>query len=751
VYKPLATTAPRVQRKCGCSTGGDCGCGGKKKVQRKARDPGAMQHEDAFEQDADRAADRALHGQRTSGGAPAFERERPFVESRLGHDFSGVRVNDDPAAHAEAASQRARAFTYGPDIYFGRGELTGAEGRWLLAHELAHTVQQGASSTVRRKEIGDSCTPENRTRMTEARDRAVLWLGEAVTKLGSFRSAPKDPSNARVARALQTHFHTVQEPYVSQLLTRLTELKGDLVSLRQASDASNPEFTMDCAPASDPGCIYPIYTNRSKQQIMFCPSAWNFRDWALSEKLVHEGAHAFINELSGANEDMVVDRSYRRMRLFRYLSPEESFGNADSYGGFVSDVWFGSDSSSTAPVDEVADCGGNKLAVNVAIARAERLHMDVMDRLRGMSSQDFAQTYQGHFPGAKKPSREEVLGVFGRLSTKFQTALDVECENDCDPGETGYFRHSPGISYALHVCQGFFRIPEERHAITMYGMLLQYSETLSTDEAAPYLAIAMSVGELPAATRLEIEDTRPKVLPADEASYQKVLALANKTQGAMGKVSSRTRHLVGRMVSLLSERDTVVRFLEPGNPPLYDSATNTLSIPRPDGTADGRLMLDLLREILRQEQDVDVSPLKFVTAESRAKTETAIVSAQTELIGVLVAAGILTDATAAAADVTAGSEREKQRTAGLPNIIEHRIDVAGNGTANLMIGTTPIPLGTLPIASRSRAEIATWVRTAVHTPLAQLELDVAKKLGYGRLLFRVYQYDLEIGEVEITP
>ena len=40
---------------------------------------------------------------------------------------------------------------------------------------------------------------------------------------------------------------------------------------------------------------------------------------------------------------------------------------------------------------------------------------------------------------------------------------------------------------------------------------------------------------------------------------------------------------------------------------------------------------------------------------------------------------------------------------------------------------------------------------AVHTPLAQLELDVAKDLGYGRLLFRVYQYDTEIGEVEITP
>jgi uncharacterized protein DUF4157 len=71
-----------------------------------------------------------------------------FMESRLGYDFSAVRVHTDAKAAAGARAINARAYTSGLDIVFGSGEYAPAtdEGRRLLAHELVHVAQQGAAA-----------------------------------------------------------------------------------------------------------------------------------------------------------------------------------------------------------------------------------------------------------------------------------------------------------------------------------------------------------------------------------------------------------------------------------------------------------------------------------------------------------------------------------------------------------------------------------------------------------------------------
>jgi len=69
---------------------------------------------------------------------------RAHFEAGFGQDFSNVRVHDDPGAHRQLKSVQALAFTHGDDIAFAPGAykpLTPA-GRRLLAHELAHVVQQ---------------------------------------------------------------------------------------------------------------------------------------------------------------------------------------------------------------------------------------------------------------------------------------------------------------------------------------------------------------------------------------------------------------------------------------------------------------------------------------------------------------------------------------------------------------------------------------------------------------------------------
>ena len=80
-------------------------------------------------------------------GAPVDARG---LKPELRGEFADVCVHTDGAADALARSVQARAFTTGSDVWFAAGEYrpgTG-EGDRLLAHELAHVVQQrGAPET----------------------------------------------------------------------------------------------------------------------------------------------------------------------------------------------------------------------------------------------------------------------------------------------------------------------------------------------------------------------------------------------------------------------------------------------------------------------------------------------------------------------------------------------------------------------------------------------------------------------------
>lgn len=110
-------------------------------VQRDA-DPAAAgpEHDPATPAAAARL-DRVVAG----GGRRLDPETRRTMEARFGHDFGAVRVHDDAAASAAAGSLAARALTVGGEhIVFaaGRHQPRTAQGRRLLAHELAHVVQQ---------------------------------------------------------------------------------------------------------------------------------------------------------------------------------------------------------------------------------------------------------------------------------------------------------------------------------------------------------------------------------------------------------------------------------------------------------------------------------------------------------------------------------------------------------------------------------------------------------------------------------
>jgi len=87
-----------------------------------------------------------VHEVLRSPGRPLDAPTRAFMEPRFGYGFGSVRVHADTQAAQSARAVNALAYAVGHDVVFGAGRFAPdtSVGLSLLAHELAHTVQQGA-------------------------------------------------------------------------------------------------------------------------------------------------------------------------------------------------------------------------------------------------------------------------------------------------------------------------------------------------------------------------------------------------------------------------------------------------------------------------------------------------------------------------------------------------------------------------------------------------------------------------------
>jgi hypothetical protein len=188
--KPMITSpilGVRIQRKCACgsrasSQEDECSeCRSKKRLLTKLA-IGASN--DPLEEEADRVADQELaahahpvekertvpggHAERQDSVAarsapasvdralagtacllePGLQRD---MSQRFGHDFAQVQVHCGHAAEQSAREIGADAYTVGQHVVFGAGQFApeSRSGRRLLAHELAHVVQQSGASELR--------------------------------------------------------------------------------------------------------------------------------------------------------------------------------------------------------------------------------------------------------------------------------------------------------------------------------------------------------------------------------------------------------------------------------------------------------------------------------------------------------------------------------------------------------------------------------------------------------------------------
>lgn len=91
----------------------------------------------------------SAHALLQSPGTPLEGSTRCTMEVRFGADFSQVRIHRDERAARSSRELGARAYTHGQQVVFGAGQWAPhtAPGRELIAHELAHTLQQRGSAT----------------------------------------------------------------------------------------------------------------------------------------------------------------------------------------------------------------------------------------------------------------------------------------------------------------------------------------------------------------------------------------------------------------------------------------------------------------------------------------------------------------------------------------------------------------------------------------------------------------------------
>jgi hypothetical protein len=139
-------------------------------------------------------------------GQPLDTRLRSQMESAFGASFGQVQVHHDATAAALASQVNARAFTVGNHVAFAPGEYqpNSLVGQVLVAHELAHVVQQaGASEEPAAMSLGDATYNSLEADADQAAVGVVtsLWGGAKGVMAGVVRNAiPNLRSGLRLQR-----------------------------------------------------------------------------------------------------------------------------------------------------------------------------------------------------------------------------------------------------------------------------------------------------------------------------------------------------------------------------------------------------------------------------------------------------------------------------------------------------------------------------------------------------------------------
>jgi len=267
------------------------------------------------------------------GGQPLADSERAFFEPRFGRDFSAVRLHTDEKAAESALALNALAYTIGSDVVFGANQYspTTSAGRNLLAHELAHVVQQRGPSSAPRVQArvvdDDDHLP---CRATEGRSAADLTARENRAAEFAERAAAAlraTPISENTRSGLWRWFRLDYNNPLDRC--RRVATIGDRFDLL-ARDLRQTACTYRCTATGEPEGLCTggnanaaTYVGFSRR-IDLCAAFWLRNPEEQSETLLHEWAHyLFIRR--GVGDELAG-----------------GFDNAACYGAFATEIVTGS-------------------------------------------------------------------------------------------------------------------------------------------------------------------------------------------------------------------------------------------------------------------------------------------------------------------------------------------------------------------------------------------------------------------------
>jgi hypothetical protein len=261
----------------------------------------------------------------SSPGQPLDASTRAFMEPRFGHDFGQVRIHTGHKAAESAHAVKALAYTVGRNIVFGEQQFAPdtATGKILLAHELAHVVQQQAPSQPASIQRFPSCTSAQDTLIAADHTRALQMLSVAIRKISSYDGT----SPVEVHTALATHFNgSTSDAFATWININLRLLRAAMDDDYECFTGGIMESMWACPR---PTTLATSFWCVPGFDIRVCPPYFAETPIERSTTLIHEWVHKF-----GCNFDLDYehDSGYGSNSIITQLL------NADPFANLVRDV-----------------------------------------------------------------------------------------------------------------------------------------------------------------------------------------------------------------------------------------------------------------------------------------------------------------------------------------------------------------------------------------------------------------------------
>jgi len=474
---PLSGGVPAVQRKCSC--GGSCDkCHAEESEQEHPRLQMKPARAGALERSSPQSGvPPIVHGVLRSPGQPLDPAARAFFEPRFGYGFNQVRVHTDTAANQSAGAIGARAYTVGYQIAFGAGRYAPAtaDGAKLIAHELAHVVQQGEGTikpTIQRApevevkaEQGATCTLDQHRKIEPAAQKANEWLSRAISGIDALLGGPwsnRPLAAIWAADGLSKHFHSTDPAVVAYVKARLAAIQKDIFGRQN--------FRVNCPPASDQPCALGTEGEElvarvpNSNEVDFCRPFFERSVEDDASTIIHEFAHALLGL---TKKQDIIDRAYKSDWFYSYLTTAEALTNAESYAMFAREVATGSSPAPEAISDDIGDsCPDDWVPLIQDAMRMARM----WNHRAALSS--------------SPPAPPEFTSAYITMDTILKSDVSFKCI--LDRGWRG--RCERNLAYwlmggGLRICQNWRHIPSpDERALALLGALYGYKDQLGDDD-----------------------------------------------------------------------------------------------------------------------------------------------------------------------------------------------------------------------------------------------------------------------------